>query len=269
MTGSKKQSPLRRPPFRQAGQSLQEEMEKVWDDKIEQYLLAPLFLFALAFIEWWSWFFKLPRRPWFLTAIAIGYAVYAVIRARPLFRHYRQLKLGRDGERTVGQELERLRADGFLVYHDFPADEFNIDHVVIGPTGVFTIETKTFRKPKDPEVVIGYDGRVVTVPGTKLDRDPVAQARAERDFIRDLIKRSANRVAPVRPAVVFVGWYTQRQPEGTEVWVLNVTGLLAFIRNEHSSLSEDDIAHISSVLEQHILNKQRDLYDKRSPSWMT
>ncbi|MGD0652327.1 MAG: nuclease-related domain-containing protein [Verrucomicrobiia bacterium] len=263
-----KESPLRRPPLRQAGQSLQEQMDRVWDEKIDFYLLTALVVGALAFWDWWFWFFKIPRLPWITTVIAIGYIAFAAIRLRPLYKRYCQLKLGRDGERTVGQELEKLRAHGYRVYHDFLADGFNIDHIVIGPTGVFTINTKAVSKPKDPNAKIEYDGTRVTIPGTKLDRDPIAQAKAERDFIRKWIRENANRDAPVRPAVVFVGWYTARRPEGAEVWVLNVSGLLSFIQNEHSELSEDDIVHICGILEAHILKKQRDLYDKLSPSWI-
>jgi hypothetical protein len=181
----------------------------------------------------------------------------------------RQLKLGRDGERTVGQELEKLRVDGYRVYHDFLGDKFNIDHIVIGPTGVFTINTKAVSKPKHPDAKIEYDGTVINIPGTRVDRDPIAQAKAERDYLRKWIRENANRDAPVRPAVVFVGWFTQKRPEGAEVWVLNVTGLLSFIKNEHAELSQDDIVHTSGILEEQILRKQRELYDKLSPSWMT
>jgi hypothetical protein len=58
--------------------------------------------------------------------------------------------LGYLGERAVAEYLEPLRAEGFRVFHDVPAEgrrkSFNIDHVLIGPTGVSVIETKTRRK---------------------------------------------------------------------------------------------------------------------------
>jgi hypothetical protein len=269
MAKEDKQSPLRRPPLRQSGQSLQEEMDRLWDQKIDFYFVTSLFLCVLAVWDWCSWLFKVPRLPWMTTAMAVVYIVYAAIRVRPLRKKYRLLKLGRDGERIVGQELEKLRAHGYRVYHDFLADKFNIDHIIIGPTGVFTINTKAVSKPKNLDTKIEYDGDVITVPGTRFDRDPIAQAKAERDHIRKWIRENANRDASVRPAVVFVGWYIAKQPEGAEVWVLNVTGLLSFIQNEHSELSQDDIVHISSIFETHILKKQRDLYDKLSPSWTT
>ena len=264
-----KQSPLRRPPLRQAGQSLHEQVEDLWEDKIQYYLITALFLVVLAFLEWWNCFFKTPHRPWFVTGLAVVYIIYAAIRVRPMYRQHAQLRLGRDGERIVGQELEKLREHGYRVYHDFLGEKGNIDHIVVGPTGVFTIETKSISRPRTPHARIGYDGNVVTISGCKLDRDPIVQAKAERDEIRNFIQKYANRDAPVRAAVVFVGWHTERQPEGAEVWVLNTNGLVSFIQHERSKLSKDDIAHISGIFEEHILMKQRNLYDKRHPSWMT
>jgi len=62
-------------------------------------------------------------------------------------------------------------------------------------------------------------------------------------------------------------WFTEKQPEGAEVWVLNATGLLSFIEHEHAHLSQDDISHISGILEAHILLKKRSRYDELNPSW--
>ena len=45
-----------------------------------------------------------------------------------------------DAEVAIGQELDQLMRDGAAVFHDMPAERFNIDHVVIareyiGPVG--------------------------------------------------------------------------------------------------------------------------------------
>jgi len=262
-----KESPLRRPPLRQAGQSLQEELDRIRDDKVLEYIFLAAFLVALAGIEWWRYFFRPPPQPWLYSIIAVLGSGFAAYKLRPLLRQLQHLKLGRDGERTVGQELEKLRGKGYRVYHDYLGDGYNIDHIVIGPTGIFTINTKAIGKPKDPKARIDYDGQTLRIPGTRLDRDPIAQAKAERDEVRKFIRENANRKVPVRPAVVFVGWFTTKQPEGAEVWVLNVNGLLSFIEHEHVDLSQDDINHISGILEAHILLKQRNRYDKLNPSW--
>jgi hypothetical protein len=53
---------------------------------------------------------------------------------------------GWKAEKSIGEELNRLRSEGFIVMHDVEqAGEGNIDHIVSGPTGVFMIETKARR----------------------------------------------------------------------------------------------------------------------------
>jgi hypothetical protein len=50
---------------------------------------------------------------------------------------------GAGAETSVGEELNALRHDGFVILHDVEqAREGNIDHLVSGPTGVFLVETK-------------------------------------------------------------------------------------------------------------------------------
>lgn len=53
---------------------------------------------------------------------------------------------GADGEERTAAALEPLVADGFRILHDrrIPGSRANIDHIVIGPPGVFVIETKSF-----------------------------------------------------------------------------------------------------------------------------
>jgi hypothetical protein len=50
---------------------------------------------------------------------------------------------GRNGEVVVGEALEGLRWEQYIVLHDIPfAGEGNIDHLVSGPNGVYLVETK-------------------------------------------------------------------------------------------------------------------------------
>jgi hypothetical protein len=56
-------------------------------------------------------------------------------------------QIGADGEVRTGRLLESLEADGFRVLHDrkIPgARTANIDHIVIGPPGIYVIETKSY-----------------------------------------------------------------------------------------------------------------------------
>jgi len=54
---------------------------------------------------------------------------------------------GASGERRVGRVLDGLRRHGVSVLHDrtIPGSRANIDHIVVAPSGVFTVETKRYR----------------------------------------------------------------------------------------------------------------------------
>jgi len=48
------------------------------------------------------------------------------------------------GEYEVGAELERL-SDSYVVFNDVNTEEFgNFDHIVVGPPGIFALETKNW-----------------------------------------------------------------------------------------------------------------------------
>jgi hypothetical protein len=53
---------------------------------------------------------------------------------------------GAAGEMKTGRLLEPLEAEGFRILHDrkIPRSRANIDHVVIGPPGIFVLETKSY-----------------------------------------------------------------------------------------------------------------------------
>jgi hypothetical protein len=54
---------------------------------------------------------------------------------------------GAAGEEIVGEALAALRERGWFALHDVQLDRGNIDHVLVGPAGIFTIETKSHRGP--------------------------------------------------------------------------------------------------------------------------
>lgn len=56
----------------------------------------------------------------------------------------RAWRVGANGEESVGARLESLKSQGWHVLHSIPVGErgSDIDHLVIGPGGVFTLNTK-------------------------------------------------------------------------------------------------------------------------------
>ena len=146
----------------------------------------------------------------------------------------------------MGQFLELLRERGYKVFHDLIGAGFNVDHVIVGPAGVFTIETKTISKPVRGEARISFDGDTLLVDGPAPDRDPVVQAKAQAGWLRELLRDTDGKVFPVRPVVVYPGWYIEQKPGiKPEVWVLNPKALPAFLDHEAQTLTAEDI-HLAS-----------------------
>jgi hypothetical protein len=205
---------------------------------------------VLAVMEWVSRLLNARVSPWVWTLLALAAAALAAwrgFRIKPLLSALRQ---GIRGEREVGRMLEDLRRLGYVVFHDIPADGFNVDHAIIGPGGVFAIETKTLSKRKGATVV--YDGRRVEIDSHTPDRDPVAQAEAVAAFLGDLLGRMTDRRVPVRPVVLYPGWWVSPQPRGCKVWVLNPKNMNGFLKNEPRQLSREDIALFVERLTLHL-----------------
>jgi hypothetical protein len=77
----------------------------------------------------------------------LGLVVAALVGWRLRFRPSEQARTwqrGAAGERHTARLLDRLTRDGFVIFHDLavPGSPANVDHLVIGPTGVFVIDSK-------------------------------------------------------------------------------------------------------------------------------
>jgi hypothetical protein len=248
-------SPIKDLPVHVPGQSLDAQIQDELYDKVLAYILLASFMVVFAGLEWLRMFFNSKPAPKTYTAMAVLTIAYCAWRIKKGTPEIKKLILGRTGERAVGQYLEEhLRPIGCNVLHDIPGDGFNIDHVVIGPTGVYSIETKTHSKPAKGQANVQYDGKTVTVNGFKPDRDPLVQAKAGARSLAELIERSSGLKIFVRPVVLYAGWYIDKQPEGAEVWVLNEKALPAFISNAKKILPPEDVSLITFHLKRFVIS---------------
>jgi hypothetical protein len=247
-----KKVPLKQRPLPQPGDSTYEAYDALLDGPILGWSVAMGLTIVFATHEWLVWCFSSPPHPVFgsvLTAIVVA---IGLVKIRSAFRQLDNLRLGAAGERSVGQRLEEFRAKGYRVFHDIPQKGYNIDHVLIGSGGVFVIETKTISKPGAGTPTVVYDGQRVLVDGHEPDRDPLAQARAGRDRIGEILERATNRRPKLRAVVLYPDWYVERQVRSPEVWVDNPKALMKYLDHEPVALSPEDVALFASALETHV-----------------
>ena len=98
------------------------------------------FIFSLAF----------NKSPWSLVIslliIACGYFPfrYAIKQIKEFEKSRLSYRKGTAGEAFIGNVLQRL-PDEYYVINDLSTPYGNLDHVVIGPTGIFVIDTKNWK----------------------------------------------------------------------------------------------------------------------------
>jgi hypothetical protein len=79
---------------------------------------------------------------------------------------------GTEAEKKVGDFLDSL-PEGNFVIHEFDSGQGNIGHILIGPKGIFTIDTKSHRG------VVEFSGTILLRDGRPFDKDFLKQAKAQ------------------------------------------------------------------------------------------
>lgn len=263
----RKRSPLSRHLLRSPGGSLHNELnDRMWD--LAGYLmllpLMPLMLYAIvlrqALVN-----AREPRISNFVIALgglAFGFFLY---RAFSIMSKVRNLRLGYEAELSMGQELDQFMRRGALVYHDVPAEGFNIDHVLVVPNGVFAIETKGRAKPnrdrgtEDAKVI--YDKNVLSFP-TWSETKPLDQTRKQAAWLSRWLSSAVGEPIKVKPVLALPGWFVESKSFDD---VLLISGRQAYkiLETNHGSLTSSLIKRIEHQLDHRCRDVEPSFYKKR------
>jgi hypothetical protein len=173
-------------------------------------------------------------------AALVGLAVAALVGWRLRFRSSEQARAwqrGATGERHTARLLDRLTPDGYVVLHDLavPGSRANVDHLVIGPSGVFVIDSKQWTG----RVHQGADG-LVWHNHYRLDR-ALATVRWEAETLGRLLG------IPAAPLLCVHGAHVQGgglQAQGVAVVpALLLRSVLGF----DGVLSDADVERVAAV----------------------
>ena len=217
--------------------------------------MSIVWLVGFLFIELAQWLFNIPAKMMavgvtFFLVIAVIFYVPKLIRGR---KEIQRLKRARDGERAVAECLDLLRDDGHRVFHDIVGPNFNIDYVVIGPKGVFTVETKTLNKRVGQDVSLRFDGKKVFVGDAALPDNPVPQALGQASWLRQTLTDSTGKTFGVRPIIVFPGSFVDPfTGKHSDPWVLNPKVLKGKLGELPNCLSATEIQLLAFHLKRYI-----------------
>lgn len=154
----------------------------------------------------------------------------------PLSSESKSWYLGAIGELEVGRLLDQL-GDGWLVIHAVPVGTAgsDIDHLVVGPGGVFTINSKYHEGMK-----IWVGSKRLMVNGQRTDH--LRNATYEANRVTKLLTRATGLPLAVTPIVAIVGARSitiRERP--AEVVVLSSNQLVRFIERRPRLLTNEQM----------------------------
>ena len=253
-----------RPPvgeklLRAPGESLRRRIE-AFDDTLLFHLVGSALVPLLVMVSglWIIEHLSPSSHLWALIGLMVLLAAVLYVSAWWLIKTLNQRRdhyLGYFGERVVGETLEALQAKGFRVFHGVPASEatppFDIDHLVIGSTGIFVIETKTRRKKKGrpgfEEHKIVFDGQQLVYPWGE-DFHGLNQARDHALWLETWVVQVLGRSVPVQPILVFPGWWVEEHAVST-VRVANPKQIAAIVLRNGPVITDEQIELLSRQIE--------------------
>lgn len=154
----------------------------------------------------------------------------------------RSWRRGAEGEERVGALLEHLRPQGWHVEHDVKVGSrgANLDHLVIGPPGVFVINTKAL----SGKVWVG--GPNVMVNGYRTDYVEKLEAEAQR-VRRCLLGATRRQALWVQGLLVFAQGKPKVQRQPRYVAVLHHSELLMGLQAQPVTLGLHEVAELAAA----------------------
>lgn len=267
---SNRQSPLTQDLMRPPGYSLQQKVNELNDDVVLCLVFmftAPLLFYSFHLSE--SYLGGKPESALrSFTSVSIGLVVIGFIgyRLSKILNEKKIKALGMQGEMFTGEELNQLMLYGCRVFHDIQFDYGNIDHVVVSPSGVFSIETKMRTKPKEgkgrAEVIVDLQQNELRFPDHSEEID-IDQLETERRWLSQSLTSSVGMQIPVQPVLALPGWFVKQKNGRGSISVINPKNSKWFFMNDHIELTSKEIQQIAHQLEQLCRNVEPVFRDKK------
>lgn len=172
-------------------------------------------------------------------------------------------RIGYAGEVAVGGALNQLMLQGFRVFHDIKGDkEFNIDHLLIGPSGVFAVETKTKTKKKEingkQTHKVMYDSKSLFFPDRpdSPHRAFLEQSMRNAKWVSKWLTEATGHQVKAQPVLVLPGWFIEIKKPG-DVRVLNHNQVQALTgMANRTPLDKPEIDRIAYQIQQRCQNEK-------------
>ena len=150
------------------------------------------------------------------------------------------------GEQATAKALRSLEKDGWVVLHDLPAGRGNVDHIVVGPGGVYLLDSKRL----DGAVSVDEHGVMVR----RLDDHDLTYRHTGSTHLLSLARQTHHRVLAnsriktwVTPVMVLWADFPQRIAEDRCVYA-HGDELVGWLRSRPQTIAPIRVQQVAAVV---------------------
>ena len=215
-----------------------------WRQSIKRrfwYMAAPV---AIIFVGFGT-LFSLRLEFWIGTVLGAALGILTMLYDTPP-EYVSRWAEGAEGEKSTAAALDALRNKGFVTRHDLPKNRGNFDHVVVGPTGVFLVDSKV---PSGLVEIHGDDLHVLRsadAEDTYVCHGLGPRVRGAAAELSEEIHRATGVKTYVQALVAIWGRVSEQVVEGDRVTYLHGSELAARIEHNPSTLRPDQYRAVIS-----------------------
>jgi nuclease-like protein len=208
-------------------------------------MFGPLIVGGLVILmvdrQWLSWF----------AGAVFGFCVgvWMWVRDSPP-RYVEQWHDGAEGERKTEKALRPLEKAGWTIVHDIQEVRFgNHDHVAVGPSGVYLLESKNQQGIVDIRGGSPHLSRRHDPDASTVFRQYRPRALSAAAHIKEQIQEHCGRSTWVQAVVVFWSEFPEELVEDDRCIYIHGSGLKAWLGERPELLNEEQVEDIATVVE--------------------
>jgi hypothetical protein len=153
-----------------------------------------------------------------------------------------------EAERATAKVLTRAERDGYRVLHDrhTEPDDVGVEHLVVGPTGLYVLGTENWGALKERVQV--FAGQLWI--GRDSQEDLLARVRRRADRVAREVSRSLAGPVPVRPMIVVHGKQVEGAPRVVGgVTVVESSQVLRYLSRPEPTWEYEQVQRVAAVAE--------------------
>lgn len=155
--------------------------------------------------------------------------------------------LGAQGEARVTREIKKLN-DNYHLFNDIKIPGNQIDHILVCPKGIFTLETKNYLRD-----VYGYgtgeDIRFAQFVNRKRYwiKSPISQARRHTIALANLLKQNEIEIPFIKTLVLFAGRAAIKMPNNN-IPIVYRKELINYLLRQRDEMNEQQIQYYTNKI---------------------